>query len=130
MEKAEQVEIIVGYWTNCLTPNAPQTSPVIGGTIDSITELMLSNAQAEEIDRVTPEQVAAFRDALRAILTTDNYMTLTVDYHPCPLLEAACKAAGIDGEWLFPVKTSTWVESGIPVVSEGYGAKSHPITAK
>jgi len=51
-------------------------------------------------------------------------MSLSVDYHPSPVLHDALLAADLPtGLGVLPFKTTMWVEPGCVKVGDGYGAE-------
>ena len=117
---------IIEFWTACL--RKPVKSTVgCGVVVDGLHSLLQDAVTAS----ITEEQANVFRwnltEAVNDKLRKGLPIHIDVDYQPGPLLVNACMAAGIDGEWLFPTKTSTFIREGIAYVCKGYGAREEAL---
>jgi len=65
-----------------------------------------------------------FEAALVSILTEIDrpMVTLDVDYHPDYTLNQAAERAGVDVDWLLPLKSVMWISGDEIRVAQGYGS--------
>lgn len=84
--------------------------------------------QLAEASKRSAKQINQFEIELsklfQAVTNVDYCRLASVDYHPCAVLEAAAKAAGIDlGKASMPWKTSMYACEGKIIVYPGFHAE-------
>ena len=89
-------------------------------------------AKAKKKDDLSPEKKEAFfqelKGALIEILEQYKRFGLHVDYEPDRVLSEAAERSGIRSTmFLFPWKTSMWIEEGLVTISSQNGAEPQEI---
>ena len=112
----EQIDVAVNWWAEAIqNPKQDNGDKSENGFMSSMMMALL-------VETVTPEQVEAFKSALKDGLEQDERPRLGVDYKPYGLLSVAISLAGISLSNA-PIKTEmVFTEGGGVKVSYGYGA--------
>lgn len=134
MSKASNLASIASKWWaekirhGCKLDNGENLNSKDGAMAFMIAKIN----QHEARKRITTEQIDKFEKELcliiEAALKTKNFVWIGVDYHPCAILVAACKATGIDEDIsLFPWKTNMHIllDKGSVSVLYGYTATKY-----
>lgn len=107
----EAVDIVVEWWAKKAFDTIINQN---NGSSDAFWLLNITSWIAQE--DVTDDKVSRFKEKLREVLMNErgeytiSGRELSVDYHPCSRLEAACSFAGINDRCL-PVKSFTIINA-------------------
>ena len=114
------------WWADFLRNPGPMNNGDDSPTGDMM-RVMMTLLQDEIVNQFSKEQIDIFEKHLADSIITNDSDWLNVDYHPCLTLSDAATKAGIDVDFILPVKTSMWIEGDKITVSIGYRGEQREI---